>query len=67
MARMLKEPQSDKQVWWVNICPKHESILSPFSSLTEPCCTNCIYSEATEKDNNMLNATYCRYPTKRDK
>lgn len=56
MARMLKEPQTGKQVWWVDVCPKHKAKPSPFSSLVERCCTNCIYSKSSEKE------TYCRYP-----
>ncbi len=58
----FKEPQSSKRVWCVQICPKHEKELSAFSSLTEPSCSNCVYSESVKKDGSILGENYCRYP-----
>jgi len=63
MAKQMKEPQTGKRVWWVDICPQHESEPSPFNSLVEPSCTNCIYSENVDKHEcGVAKETYCRYP-----
>lgn len=57
-------PQSGKQVWCVQICPEHEKTLSAFSSLLEPNCSNCVYTESVKKEDSVIGDNYCRYPNK---